>query len=247
MPLSNEEFLRYSSHLLLNDFGIKGQQKLFNAHVLITGLGGLGSPVALYLAAAGVGHLSLCDPDVVEITNLQRQILYTTSECNKLKVDSAKDQLKRLNPNITISCYPQKFSAEDLGIDVDVVVDCTDNLAARQVLNTFCFTAKIPLISASAMGWEGQLVSFNFSDYRRLCYNCIVDFTSKDCVTNCSNAGVIGPVLGVIGSMQAITVLHMLLGQFKRHGQLQRYDALSGSWLSLTVDPRKDCAVCGTK
>jgi molybdopterin/thiamine biosynthesis adenylyltransferase len=162
--------MRYSRHLLMDDIGEAGQQKLSQARVLIVGLGGLGCPVALYLAAAGVGHLSLCDPDVVELSNLQRQILYRETDCDQHKVECAERELRALNPHIGVSSYATEITDELIG-NQDIVVDCTDNLAARQLINNACHRNKVGFVSASALGWEGQLVAFDFATHGRLSLN----------------------------------------------------------------------------
>jgi len=243
-PLSHDQFMRYSRHLLMDDIGEEGQQKLSNSRVLIVGLGGLGCPVGLYLAAAGVGQLSLCDPDRVELSNLQRQVLYRDVDSEQYKVICAERELSLVNPYISVISYPTEISAE-LIQDYDVVVDCTDNLNARQLINACCQKKKIPLVSASALGWEGQLVAFDFSQNRTLCLNCIINKDSADPVLNCSNSGVIGPVLGAMGSLQATTVIRILLGFFEQHGEMQRYDGKIGRWMGLTTQADKNCEVCG--
>tara|TARA_B110000967_G_scaffold197191_1_gene228643 strand:+ start:935 stop:1687 length:753 start_codon:yes stop_codon:yes gene_type:complete len=242
--LSHEQFMRYSRHLLMDDIGEAGQQKLSNARVLIVGLGGLGCPVALYLAAAGVGQLSLCDPDTVELSNLQRQILYKEADCGELKVSCAKRELSALNPHLQINSYAEKVSAEILLNNYDIVVDCTDNLTARQLINQHCFGHKKAFVSASALGWEGQLVAFDFAHNPSLCLNCIIDKDSPEPLLNCSNSGVVGPVLGAMGSLQATTVIRLLLGFFQQHGEMQRYDGKSGRWLNLRAEAKPNCDVC---
>ncbi len=248
--LSHEQFMRYSRHLLMDDIGEAGQQKLSHARVLIVGLGGLGCPVALYLAAAGVGHLSLCDPDRVELSNLQRQVLYRETDCEQFKVDCAARELRALNPHISVSTYRSEIS--DALIEgkasvegYDIVVDCTDNLAARQLINARCHEKRIAVVSASALGWEGQLIAFDFARHQRLCLNCIVDRDAAEPLQNCSNAGVVGPVLGAMGSLQATTVIRILLGYFDQHGEMQRYDGKAGRWLALKASAVDGCAVCG--
>ena len=242
--LSHQQFMRYSRHLLMDDIGEAGQQKLINARVLIVGLGGLGCPVALYLAAAGVGQLTLCDPDVVELSNLQRQILYTEADCGESKVSCAKRELTALNPGLQITIYAAAVSAELLLSNYDIVVDCTDNLAARQFINQYCFQQKNAFVSASALGWEGQLVAFDFGHNSSLCLNCIIAKDSSEPLLNCSNSGVVGPVLGAMGSLQATTVIRMLLGFFQQHGEMQRYDGKSGRWLNLRTSVKLDCEIC---
>ncbi len=243
--LSHEQFMRYSRHLLMDDIGEAGQAKLINARVLIVGLGGLGCPVALYLAAAGIGELSLCDPDIVEVSNLQRQILYRETDCGELKVNCAKRELCALNPDMQISSHAAEVSAELLLDNFDIVVDCTDNLAARQLINKHCFAQKKAFVSASALGWEGQLVAFDFAHNPSLCLNCIIDKDSPEPLLNCSNSGVVGPVLGAMGSLQATTIIRMLLGFFQQHGEMQRYDGKSGRWLNLRALAKPGCEICG--
>ena len=244
-PLSHAQFMRYSRHLLMDDIGEEGQQKLLNARVLVVGLGGLGCPVALYLAAAGIGHMGLCDPDRVELSNLQRQILYTEEDSGQLKVDCARRQLLALNPDLQITVYATEVSTEVLTNSYDILLDCTDNLAARQLINQQAVVEGKAFVSASALGWEGQLMAFDFSRNPRLCLNCIIDRDSPEPRLNCANSGVVGPVLGAMGSLQATTVIRLLLGYFGQHGELQRYDGKSGRWLSLKATAKADCDICG--
>ncbi|MBT4832349.1 MAG: HesA/MoeB/ThiF family protein [Porticoccaceae bacterium] len=247
MSLNDQQFTRYSRHLLMDDIGEAGQEKLLNAHVLIVGMGGLGCPVSLYLAAAGIGQLSICDGDTVDQSNLQRQVLYTSDDCGKPKVECARQRLNKLNPEVQISVYAEEVAEEILAVDYSLVVDCTDNLAARQQLNAHCYQRKIPLVSASALGWEGQLMAFDFGHNASLCLNCIIDQDSAEPMMNCGNAGVVGPVLGAMGSLQATTVIRVLLGYFQQHGQVQRYDGKAGQWMVLRARADEGCAVCGSK
>jgi molybdopterin/thiamine biosynthesis adenylyltransferase len=247
MSLNDQQFMRYSRHLLMDDIGEAGQEKLLNAHVLIVGMGGLGCPVSLYLAAAGIGQLSICDGDTVDQSNLQRQVLYTSDDCGKPKVECARQRLNKLNPEVQISVYAEEVAEEILAVDYSLVVDCTDNLAARQQLNAHCYQRKIPLVSASALGWEGQLMAFDFGHNTSLCLNCIIDQDSAEPMMNCGNAGVVGPVLGAMGSLQATTVIRVLLGYFQQHGQVQRYDGKAGQWMVLRARADEGCAVCGSK
>ena len=247
MSLNDQQFMRYSRHLMMDDIGEAGQEKLLNAHVLIVGMGGLGCPVSLYLAAAGIGQLSICDGDTVDQSNLQRQVLYTSDDCGKPKVECARQRLNKLNPEVQISVYAEEVTEEILAVDYSLVVDCTDNLAARQQLNAHCYQRKIPLVSASALGWEGQLMAFDFGHNASLCLNCIIDQDSAEPMMNCGNAGVVGPVLGAMGSLQATTVIRVLLGYFQQHGQVQRYDGKAGQWMVLRARADEGCAVCGSK
>lgn len=245
MSLNDRQFIRYSRHLLMHDIGEEGQEKLLNAHVLIVGMGGLGCPVSLYLAAAGIGQLSICDGDTVDASNLQRQVLYKTEDCGQLKVKCAKAALGALNPEVQIMAYPEMISARVLAKDYSIIVDCTDNLAARHVLNEHCQQQGIEFVSASAIGWEGQLIGFDFAHNNRLCLNCIIDRDSAEPIMNCANAGVVGPVLGAMGSLQATMVMRMLLGFFGQHGEMQRYDGKAGRWLNLRGQAKDGCCVCG--
>jgi len=247
MSLNDQQFMRYSRHLMMDDIGEAGQEKLLNAHVLIVGMGGLGCPVSLYLAAAGIGQLSICDGDTVDQSNLQRQVLYTSDDCGKPKVECARQRLNKLNPEVQISVYAEEVTEEILAVDYSLVVDCTDNLAARQQLNAHCYQRAIPLVSASALGWEGQLMAFDFGHNASLCLNCIIDQDSAEPMMNCGNAGVVGPVLGAMGSLQATTVIRVLLGYFQQHGQVQRYDGKAGQWMVLRTRADEGCAVCGSK
>ena len=244
MPLNDDDFMRYSRHLLMSDIGESGQQKLSQARVLIVGMGGLGCPVSLYLVAAGVGSISICDPDRVDKTNLQRQILYETADCGNLKVACAKDRLQALNPSVVIDIFPCPVDHKILAGNYDVVIDCTDNLAARQLINRVCFAEGVLFVSAAAIGWEGQLVMFDFAHCRGLCFNCIINHSSAEPMMNCANSGVVGPVLGVMGSMQAITVMRALLGFSLQHGEVQRYDGKRGQWFNLQGSQDKECSVC---
>ena len=247
MPLNDSQFMRYSRHLLMDDIAESGQQKLLNAHVLIVGMGGLGCPVSLYLAAAGIGQLSLCDGDTVDPTNLQRQVLYTEDDGGKSKVDCAQTRLNALNADTKIHIHNEKLNSQILANGYDLVVDCTANLAARQHLNSHRVSHKIPFVSASALGWEGQLIAFDFASNDQLCLNCIIDKDSAEPIMNCGNSGVVGPVLGAVGSLQATTVIRILLGYFNQHGQIQRYDGKNGQWLGLLAEANQHCVICGTQ
>lgn len=250
MSLSGRDFLRYSRNLLLADVGEAGQEKLLNSRVLVVGLGGLGCPVALYLAAAGVGQLSLCDADVVELTNLQRQILYREADCGRAKVESARDALLALNPNIDIRTFPQKVDTTVWG-DGDrsyhLVLDCTDNIAARHWLNRRCYSLGVPLISAAALGWEGQLVTLDFARHRSPCLACALPEGQVEPLANCANTGIIGPVLGAMGSLQALAAIKYLLGFPVDHAVMQRHDGRRDQWLSLALGDNPDCPVCQQK
>ena len=252
--LDELSWLRYGRQLLLPEFGELGQQRLQGARVLIVGLGGLGSPVALYLAAAGVGQLWLSDGDVLELSNLQRQILYSTADCGKAKGELAARQLRQLNPQIAIQAVAavaeENWSTllQPDGLPVDLVLDCSDNMATRQLVNRACVALAIPLLSAAVSGWQGSLALFDFrrqSARRHGCYHCLYP-TAQEPSLSCATAGVLGPAVGVIGSLQALEALKFLAGiETPALGRLSLFNALQGSWrhLQLRADPL--CPVCG--
>ena len=247
--MNDADLLRYSRHILLPEVDLDGQEKLLKAKVAIIGLGGLGSPVALYLAASGIGEITLVDGDLVDLGNLQRQIIHTEADLTHNKVDSAARALLQINSTLKIIPVTQRIKGDALDAlvtAVDAVVDCTDNLAARQQLNAHCYQRKLPFVSASALGWEGQIMAFDFAHNSSLCLNCIINKDSAEPIMNCGNSGVVGPVLGAMGSLQATTVIRILLGFFQQHGQVQRYDGKAGQWLALKAQADKECAVCGS-
>ena len=248
---------RYGRQMLLPEIGEPGQQRLGQARVLIVGLGGLGSPAALYLAAGGVGQLWLSDDDVVATSNLQRQILYTSADLQQPKHKAASKRLAQLNPNIR--CYAVAALAElngsrllkPDGQAVDLVLDCSDNMATRQLLNRCCVELQIPLFSAAASGWHGSLLLF---DYRSSaispnepdpgCYHCLYP-QQEEPALNCQSAGIVGPVAGMLGTLQALEAMKFLLGlPSSALGTLQYFDGLSGRWrgVALRADPL--CPVC---
>ncbi len=248
---------RYGRQMLLPEIGERGQQRLGQARVLIVGLGGLGSPAALYLAAGGVGQLWLSDDDVVATSNLQRQILYTSAELQQPKCNAASKRLAQLNPNIR--CYAVAALAESTGSRllkpdgqaVDLVLDCSDNMATRQLLNRCCVELQIPLLSAAASGWQGSLLLFDYrpslvsaAEPEPGCYHCLYP-QQEEPALNCQNAGIVGPVAGMLGTLQALEAMKFLLGlPSSALGALQHFDGLSGHWrrVALRADPL--CPVC---
>ena len=235
--LTDEELLRYSRQILLQQVDIDGQLKLKNSRVLIVGLGGLGSPVALYLAAAGVGELHLADFDSVDLTNLQRQIIHDTATVGESKVDSASHRLRLINPHISLA---------DAVAAVDLVRDCSDNFATREAVNRACVAARKPLVSGAAIRLEGQLSVFDSRQSASPCYHCLYGHGSEEELT-CSEAGVIGPLVGVIGSLQALEALKVLAGFGEPLvGRLLLVDALSTRFRELRVKRDPACSVCGT-
>ncbi|GAB6386505.1 molybdopterin-synthase adenylyltransferase MoeB [Stutzerimonas marianensis] len=246
--LSDDELLRYSRQILLKQVDIEGQLRLKNSRVLIVGLGGLGSPVALYLAAAGVGELHLADFDRVDPTNLQRQIIHDTAAVGQHKVDSAMTRLAAINPGITLVGHRAGLDADSLGeavANVDLVLDCTDNFAVREAVNAACVAARKPLVSGAAIRLEGQLSVFDPRNDASPCYHCLYGHGSEAELT-CSEAGVLGPVVGLVGSLQALEALKVLVGFGEPLvGRLLLVDALTGRFRELKVKRDPGCAVCG--
>ncbi|WP_080086484.1 HesA/MoeB/ThiF family protein, partial [Salmonella enterica] len=211
--MNDHDFMRYSRQILLGDIAIEGQQKLLNSHVLIVGLGGLGSPAALYLAGAGIGTLTLADDDDVHLSNLQRQILFTTDDIAHPKAQAAKLRLAQLNPGSELIVLQQRLTGDVLKNAVaraDVVLDCTDNMATRQEINVTCVALNTPLITASAVGFGGQLMVLT-PPWEQGCYRCLwPDDVEPE--RNCRTAGIVGPVVGVMGTLQALEAIKLLSG-----------------------------------
>ncbi|MCD5970057.1 molybdopterin-synthase adenylyltransferase MoeB [Pseudomonas quasicaspiana] len=246
--LSDQELLRYSRQILLQYVDIEGQFKLKQSRVLIVGLGGLGSPVALYLAAAGVGELHLADFDTVDLTNLQRQIIHDSQTVGQSKVDSAIARLTAINPEISLVPHRAALDVDSLATvveGVDLVLDCSDNFATRGAVNAACVAARKPLVSGAAIRLEGQLSVFDPRRPESPCYHCLYGHGSEAELT-CSEAGVIGPLVGLVGSLQALEALKVLVGFGEPLvGRLLLIDALSTRFRELKVKRDPGCSVCG--
>ncbi|THG81528.1 molybdopterin-synthase adenylyltransferase MoeB [Pseudomonas sp. A-1] len=246
--LSDDELLRYSRQILLRQVDIDGQLKIRAGKVLVVGLGGLGSPVALYLAAAGVGELHLADFDTVDLTNLQRQVIHDTASVGQAKVDSAMARLAAINPHVRLLPLRQALDADTLSAAVaavDVVVDCCDNFTTRAAVNAACVAAGRPLVSGAAIRLEGQLSVFDPRRAESPCYHCLYGAGSEDELT-CSEAGVLGPLVGLVGSLQALETLKLLAGFGEPLvGRLLLVDALGSRFRELRVRRDPQCAVCG--
>ncbi|MFH8136430.1 ThiF family adenylyltransferase [Pantoea osteomyelitidis] len=244
--LNDSDFLRYSRQLLLEEVGVEGQQKLRQSSVLIVGLGGLGSPAALYLAAAGVGRLLLADDDQLHISNLQRQILYRSAETGQLKAPLAKQHLQALNPAVLVDVVTQRMdeAALDQALqEVDLVLDCSDNMITRQAVNAACVRHNRPLISASAVGFGGQLLVLT-PPWQQGCYHCLWPDESEP-QRNCRTAGVLGPVVGVMGTLQALEAIKLLSGQGSTlSGKLRLFDGREQTWRTLNLQADAHCPVC---
>ncbi|HDP0367467.1 TPA: HesA/MoeB/ThiF family protein [Salmonella enterica subsp. enterica serovar Concord] len=241
--MNDRDFMRYSRQILLGDIAIEGQQK---SHVLIVGLGGLGSPAALYLAGAGIGTLTLADDDDVHLSNLQRQILFTTDDIAHPKAQAAKLRLAQLNPGSELIVLQQRLTGDVLKNAVahaDVVLDCTDNMATRQEINAACVALNTPLISASAVGFGGQLMVLT-PPWEQGCYRCLwPDDVEPE--RNCRTAGIVGPVVGVMGTLQALEAIKLLSGMETPSGELRLFDGKTSQWRSLALRRASGCPVCG--
>lgn len=245
--MNDDQLLRYSRQILLPQIDITGQQKLLNSHVLIVGLGGLGSPVALYLAAAGVGHLTLVDDDVVELSNLQRQIIHGEQDIGRLKVESAADSLRALNSGVQIETHTTRLNEQALTLAVaeaDVVVDCSDNFATRFLLNKVTQQLNTPLVSGAAIRMEAQVTVYDPRQVGSACYRCIYE-DNGELQQTCSESGVLSPLLGMIGSMQAVETVKLLthIGE-SLAGRLMILDALAMTWRELKLRQDPDCPIC---
>lgn len=246
--LNDEQLLRYSRQIMLPEVEIAGQEAWLNASVLIVGVGGLGSPVAMYLAAAGIGHLILVDDDVVELTNLQRQIVHATETLGKPKVESAKSALSGLNPDTRITTINRRLTDEELAEQiarVDLVLDCTDNFSTRFAINDACVAHKKPLVSGAAIRLEGQVAVFDPRQDDAPCYRCLYREGSDENLT-CSESGVLAPLVGIIGSVQAMEALKVLaeVGE-PLVGKLLLLDGRYMDWRSLKLRRDPECPCCG--
>ena len=249
--MQDDLLLRYSRHIMLPQIEFAGQEKLTQSHALMIGAGGLGAPVAMYLAAAGVGTLTICDFDQVDLTNLQRQIIHTTAAVGQNKALSAQATIGRLNPEVNVHVETLRLNAEALAARVaaaDVVIDCSDNFATRYLLNQLCFNHKTPLISGAAIRFEGQLSVFDFRHDESPCYHCLYPDVGDDQELRCADNGVFAPLVGMIGTAQAAEAIKVLLdiGQTMQ-GRLLLLDALSAEWRTIRLKKDPSCVVCGSR
>lgn len=247
--MEDDDLLRYSRHILLEEFGIDGQARVSAAHALVIGAGGLGSPVALYLAAAGVGHITLVDDDTVDLTNLQRQIAHTTARVGQAKVASAQQAIRALNPEVAVEVEAARADAALLARRVpqaDVVLDCSDNFATRQAVNAACVAHGKPLVAGAAIRFDGQLGVYDPRDSQSPCYACLFPPDAQFEETRCAVLGVFGPVVGTIGTLQAHEALKLLAGVGGGLvGRLLMFDGRSSSFETMRVRRDPACPVCG--
>ena len=247
MPFTNEQLERYSRHIILKEVGVKGQKKLLNAKVLIIGAGGLGAPAALYLAAAGVGTIGIADADEVDLSNLQRQVIHTTADLGKAKVKSAAETMTAINPDVKVNTYRTFVTSQNimnLIAGYDFILDGTDNFPAKFLINDACVMAKKPFSHAGIIRFRGQLMTY--VPGQGPCYRCVFkNPPPKDAVPTCKQAGVIGAMGGVIGSLQAMEAIKYIIGQGKLlTGRLLTYDALKMEFHTIKLPRDEHCAVC---
>jgi molybdopterin/thiamine biosynthesis adenylyltransferase len=246
--MDDDDLLRYSRHLLLDDIGIVGQQKLGSAHVLVVGAGGLGSPVALYLGTAGVGRITIVDGDRVDLTNLQRQIAHDLSRVGQPKAMSAALSIANINPRIEVSALNERADAarlDELVVDADVVVDCSDNFATRHAINAACVRQGKPLVAGAAIGFDGQISVYDSRAATSPCYACAFPENAAFQDVACSTMGIFAPLVGIIGSMQAAEALKLVAGiGTSLAGRLQMLDARTMEWTELRVARDATCPVC---
>ena len=247
--MDDDQLLRYSRHILLNEIGIEGQAHILGAHVLIIGAGGLGSPVALYLGSAGVGHITIVDDDVVDVTNLQRQIAHTMARVGQAKTASARAAVEAINPQVKVTTITQRADAallSELVAQADVVVDCSDNYKTRHAINAACVSHRKPLVSGAAIRFDGQVTVFDSRQAQSPCYACVFPPDDSFEETRCATMGVLAPLVGIIGAMQAAEVLKLLSGAGQSlMGRMLMLDGLAMEWNEIRVGRDAACRVCG--
>ena len=249
--MTDDELLRYSRHILLDEIGIEGQQRIRAARALVIGAGGLGSPVALYLGSAGIGRLTLVDDDAVDLTNLQRQIAHTHDRIGQPKVASARAAVLGIAPALDVVAIAQRVDAAALAAlvaDAGVVVDCSDNFATRQAINAACVAAGVPLVAGAAIAFDGQLSTWDTRQAEAPCYACVFPPASPPPEARCATMGVFAPLVGIIGAMQAAEALKLVAGiGTSLAGKLQMLDARDMSWTTIRVPRDPACPVCASR
>ena len=246
--MTDDQLLRYSRHILLDELGIDGQRRLLASHALIIGAGGLGSPVTLYLGTAGVGRLTIVDHDTVDVTNLQRQIAHNLACVGQPKAESARDTVAAINPDVKVTPLVERADAARLDAlvqDADVVVDCSDNFATRQAVNAACVAHRKPLVSGAAIGFDGQVSVYDTRNAEAPCYACLFPAEATFEEVQCATMGVFAPLVGIIGSVQAAEALKLLAGVgTSLAGRLQMLDGRRMEWTEIRLARNASCAVC---
>ncbi len=249
--MNDEQLLRYSRHILLQEIGVEGQEALLGAHALVVGAGGLGSPVSYYLASAGIGTLTLADGDSVDLTNLQRQIVHTTENIGRAKAESARDTLARINPACRVNAVTSRLSGAALAAAVataDVVLDCSDNFATRHAINAACVQYGKPLVSGAAIRFDGQVAVFDTRRPEAPCYHCLFPESEDVEEVRCAVMGVFAPLTGIIGTIQAAEALKLLIGCGESlAGRLLLLDGLAMEWRQIRVPRDPACPICANR
>ena len=249
-PMTDDQLLRYSRHIMLDEIGIEGQERVQAAQVLIVGAGGLGSPAALYLASAGVGRITLVDDDVVDLTNLQRQIAHTTARVGMPKVDSAAQAMAAINPEVQVTCLQTRVDRASLAhlvAQATVVLDCCDNYVTRHAINAACVKHGTPLVAGAVIRFDAQITVVDPRDAQSPCYACLFAPDADFEEMRCSTMGVFAPLVGVVGAMQAAEALKLTVGLGETlSGRLLMLDGRTMEWTSLRTQRAPDCLVCGT-
>jgi len=249
--MRDDELLRYARHILLDDIGIEGQTALLNARVLVVGAGGLGSPVCLYLASAGVGELVVADDDTVELSNLQRQIMHANDRVGMAKVASAQTAVGQINPDTVFTALDTRLDAASLGEQVkqvDLVLDCCDNFETRHAVNQACVDHQVPLVSGAAVRFEGQVCVYDTRQETSPCYHCLFPQGHDVTPTDCATMGVFAPLVGIIGSLQAAEAIKVLIGIGKPLvGRLVMFEARRSHWHEVKVPRDPACPVCASR
>ena len=249
--MDDDQLLRYSRHILLDELGIEGQRRILAAHALVIGAGGLGSPAALYLAAAGVGTLTIVDDDTVDLTNLQRQIMHNTASIGAAKVDSAARAVAAFNPGVAVNALRERVDARRLGELVgqaDVVLDCSDNFRTRHAVNAACVAHAKPLVAGAAIGFDGQVSVYDTRSPKNPCYACLFPADVVADEANCATMGVFAPLVGIVGSVQAAEALKLLAGVGRSlAGRLQMLDARTMEWAEIATPRAPACNVCAER
>jgi adenylyltransferase/sulfurtransferase len=249
--MNDNQLLRYSRHILLQEIGIDGQERLMAGHALVIGAGGLGSPAAMYLASGGVGRITLVDGDSVDLTNLQRQILHTTAAVGRAKAYSGKDTLAQLNPEIDVAAVSERVEGARLGelvAGADVVLDCSDNFATRHAVNSACVQHRKPLVSGAGVRFDGQVSVFDLRRDDAPCYNCLFPEDTEPEETRCATMGVFAPLTGIIGTVQAAEALKLLACAGESlNGRLLLLECLSMEWRSVRLARDPACKVCSSR
>lgn len=249
--MNDDQLLRYSRHILLPEIGVEGQQKLLDARALVIGAGGLGSPAAMYLAAAGIGTIALADGDTVDLTNLQRQVMHVTSSVGRKKVDSGRETLARLNPGTQVIALDSRLEGDVLDVEValaDVILDCSDNFATRHAINRACVKHRKPLVSGAAIRFDAQVAVFDLRGEECPCYHCLFPEHGEAEEVQCSTMGIFAPLTGIVGTLQAAEAIKIIMeiGDTLA-GRLVLFDALTTTWRTMRLARDPDCLTCSNR